>query len=79
MAMPIGWAQTGQVCESDGNFEAASETHRIVELPEFGIQIKIPSNYRTMKRQDGSVEILHPDDFEHIQCVARGGLGAHGY
>ncbi|AMA07985.1 hypothetical protein AWQ23_00880 [Picosynechococcus sp. PCC 73109] len=31
-----------------------------------------------MLRQDGSVEILHPDVFKIVQCVARGGIGGSG-
>lgn len=68
-------AQTERRCEFDGNFEPASETNRTVELPDFDMTIEIPSNYRTMKRQDGSVQIVHPDTFEFFQCTAQGGIG----
>lgn len=71
--------QMGQLCETDGSYEPAAETTRTVELPSFGISIRIPENYRAMLRQDGSVSILHPDDFEWLQCIVRGGVGAHGY
>ncbi len=72
-------AQGEQLCETDGSYEAAAESTRTVELPNFGISIEIPENYRAMQRQDGSVSILHPDDFAWLQCVVRGGVGAHGY
>ncbi|HIK44732.1 MAG TPA: hypothetical protein IGR64_07550 [Leptolyngbyaceae cyanobacterium M65_K2018_010] len=76
--MPTTLAQ-GQICPDDGDFEPAAETLRAVNLPDFGIVVAIPSNYRTMKRQDGSVLILHPDDFAMLQCVAQGGYGARGF
>lgn len=72
-------AQEPEYCSTDGDFEPPAETLRTVALPDFGIAVEIPSNYRTMKRQDGIVEILHPDDFEMLQCIAQGGLGASGY
>ncbi|WP_206070985.1 hypothetical protein [Nodosilinea sp. P-1105] len=78
LPMPRALAQ-GRICPDDGEFEPASETLRTVELPDFGIAVAIPSNYRTMKRQDGSISILHPDDFALLQCVAQGGYGARGY
>ena len=67
-------AQTERRCEFDGNFEPASETNRTVELPDFDITIEIPSNYRTMQGQDGSVQIVHPNYFEFFQCIAQGGI-----
>lgn len=69
----------GRICPDDGEFEPASETLRTVELPEFGLAVAIPSNYRAMKRQDGSVSILYPDDFAMLQCVVQGDYGARGY
>lgn len=75
----VGQTQPVQLCESDGMIEPASETSRVIELHNFGITIAIPSNYRTMRLQNGAVEILHPDDFAFIQCVSQGGAGARGY
>ncbi|MDB9525546.1 hypothetical protein PN498_06070 [Oscillatoria sp. CS-180] len=72
-------AQSQELCEPDGNYESPSETLRTVELPELGVSVSIPENYRTMKLQNGAVQILHPDDFEWIQCVANGGRGGGGY
>lgn len=68
-----------KLCSDDGNYEPASSTYKTVALPEFGIEVDIPDNYRTMKRNDGSVEILHPNDFEVFECIARGGVGGGGY
>jgi hypothetical protein len=72
-------ASAQQVCGTDGNYEPASETSRTVDLPDFHISVSIPENYRVMARENGSVEILHPDDYEWLQCLANGGVGAHGY
>jgi hypothetical protein len=52
----------------------ASTTSRTVELKKFGIKIKIPSNYRTMLRNDGSVMILDPGSYEAVRCAAPRGL-----
>lgn len=57
----------------------ASDTYRTVELPEFGLEVDIPSNYRTMKLQDGGVEIVHPQDYALLQCVAQGRGYGRGY
>ncbi|MGF1522579.1 MAG: hypothetical protein ACFBSF_09715 [Leptolyngbyaceae cyanobacterium] len=72
-------AQTGTLCEWDTNYEPPAGTTRTVELADFNIAVSIPENYRTMRRQDGAVEILHPNDFEMLQCIASGGYGAGGY
>lgn len=66
-------------CETDGDYEPAADTLRTVELPDFNIAVSIPENYRLMRRQNGEVEIAHPDDYEWLQCLARGGSGGHGY
>ncbi|MEM9218880.1 MAG: hypothetical protein AAGD25_31650 [Cyanobacteria bacterium P01_F01_bin.150] len=50
----------------------ASTTTRIVQLQQFGVQISIPENFRTMARQDSSVSILSPQEFNHIQCLNQG-------
>ncbi len=70
-------AQT--ICETDGNYEPPSSTYKTIKLEDFGISVDIPDNYRAMKRQNGSVEILHPDDYQWIQCLVNGGLGGRGY
>jgi hypothetical protein len=69
-----------QKCVEDGTYEPAATTTRTVKLPEFGLQVDIPENYRTMKRDRNNVEILHPDDYAFITCIAAGGEGlGHGY
>lgn len=72
-------AQPGRICNRDGDYEPRSTTTRTVELQDFGIAVAIPDNYRAMRQQNGSVSILHPDDFEWIQCLARGGDGGGGF
>ncbi|MTJ14948.1 hypothetical protein FJR11_20680 [Anabaena sp. UHCC 0187] len=52
----------------------ASTTTRTIEFKKFGIKIKIPSNYRTMLRNDGSVMILDPGSYEAVRCAAPRGL-----
>jgi hypothetical protein len=67
-------------CVEDGTYEPAATTTRTVKLPEFGLQVDIPENYRTIKRDRNNVEILHPDDYAFITCIASGGEGlGHGY
>ncbi|PSN11387.1 hypothetical protein C7271_24680 [filamentous cyanobacterium CCP5] len=81
LGVPVfpAWTQDAEYCSTDGDSEPPSDTLRTVELPDFGLAVDIPSNYRAMKRQNGTVEILHPDDFEMLRCIAQGGLGASGY
>lgn len=52
----------------------ASKTTRTLELKKFGIKLKIPSNFRTMLRNDGSISILDPGTFEAIRCAAPHGI-----
>ena len=68
-----------QICETDDNFEEAAQTSRTLELSQFGISVDIPSNYRAMARQNGTVEILHPDDYKIFQCLVNGGSAGSGY
>lgn len=49
-----------------------STTTRTVQLPQFGVQVTIPDNFRAMAREDGSVSILDPYEFNHIQCLNQG-------
>lgn len=72
-------AQSREICDRPSEYEPAAETTRTIELSNFNVAVNIPANFRTMGRQDGSVEILHPNDFDWLQCIARGGLGASGY
>lgn len=59
--------------------EQASTVLRTVRLENYGLEVDIPSNFRAMQRENGSVEILHPRDFEMLQCIAQGGYGFGGY
>jgi hypothetical protein len=69
-----------QKCVEDGTYEPAATTMRTVRLPEFGLELAIPENYRTLKRESNRVEILHPDDYAFITCIDAGGEGlGHGY
>jgi hypothetical protein len=72
-------AQSPEICASNRAAESPADTLRTVMLPDFNLSVDIPSNYRAIKLQDGSVEILHPADFEILQCVLRGGEAGHGY
>lgn len=67
-----------KLCSTNEKYEPASKTYRTARLPELRIEVDIPSNYKTMKRRDGSVWILHRLDFEHLQCIAKGGGGGRG-
>jgi hypothetical protein len=67
-----------KLCLTKEKYEPASKTYRTTKLPEFRIEVDIPSNYKTMKRRDGSVWIVHRLDFEHLQCIAKGGGGGRG-
>ncbi|NEO28691.1 MAG: hypothetical protein F6K03_17900 [Kamptonema sp. SIO4C4] len=73
-------AQTNR-CPEEEKYEGVepAATSRIVELPDFGIQVEIPSNYRTMLFQNGEVGILHPATFAYIQCVVRGDAYGRGF
>ncbi|NER79111.1 MAG: hypothetical protein F6K42_05930 [Leptolyngbya sp. SIO1D8] len=78
IAPPPLLAQSQQVCDRSGRYEPPAEVLRTIELPEFGVSVSIPANYRAMKLQDGSVQILHPKDFEWIECGVRGGISSGG-
>lgn len=74
-------AKAQRVCDSSNSpsyAEKASETRRTVRLSRFGVAVAIPENYRTMQLQSGAVRIVHPADFDMLQCIARGGRGGHG-
>ncbi|MBE9099962.1 hypothetical protein [Vacuolonema iberomarrocanum] len=75
----IAHAQPAPICTRDGSYEPASDIYREVELHQLGIAVSIPENYRAMERQNWSVLILHPDDFDWLQCLSRGGIGGGGY
>ncbi|AFZ61203.1 hypothetical protein H6G54_29180 [Anabaena cylindrica FACHB-243] len=59
-----------------GNTEPveASKTTRTIKLKQFGIKVKIPANFRTILRKDGSVMILDPGSYEAMRCRAPHGI-----
>ena len=71
-------AQSQEVCDRVGDYEPPADTMRTIELPDLGVSVSIPANYRAMKLQDGSVQILHPKDFEWIECGVGGGVSSGG-
>ena len=76
---PTAYSQSRNCILLDQTNESRSSSLRVVSLEQFGIQVSIPENYRTMLHQDGSVEILSPRDFAMTQCIAQGGRGGRGY
>jgi len=68
-----------RLCIVDQKFELASSKFRTVKLYHYGIEVDIPSNYRSIKEQDGSVKIIHPNYFAVFQCIKNGGRGGQGY
>ncbi|RUT04223.1 hypothetical protein DSM106972_044510 [Dulcicalothrix desertica PCC 7102] len=64
------------VAQRCGNTEAVkpSKTSKTVRFPKFGIKVKIPSNYKTFPRKDGSISILDPGSYEAVRCQAPHGL-----
>lgn len=68
-----------RLCTVDENFEPNSKNFRTIRLEHYGLEVDIPSNYRSIKEQDGSVRILHPNYFALFQCIKNGGTGGQGY
>lgn len=64
-------AQSGY-CPDPGPIPAA-ETTRELELPQFGMTLTIPSNFRAILRNNGAVEIVNPGTYQVLTCVAQGG------
>ncbi|MTJ14794.1 hypothetical protein FJR11_19885 [Anabaena sp. UHCC 0187] len=52
----------------------ANKTTRTIKLKQFGIKVKIPANYRTTVRNDGSIIILDPGSHEAMRCRAPHGI-----
>ena len=55
------------------NTQGSFHVKRDLTLQEFGIILPIPSYYRAMAMQDGSVQVLSPRNYQSLSCVARGG------
>ena len=68
-----------RLCTVGNSFEPNSKNFRTIKLEHYGIEVDIPSNYRSIKEQDGSVKILHPNYFALFQCIKNGGRGGQGY
>jgi hypothetical protein len=64
-------AQSGY-CADPGPIPAA-ETTRELKLPQFGVTLTIPSNFRSILRNNGAVEIVNPGTYQVLTCVAQGG------
>ncbi|MBE9111846.1 hypothetical protein IQ273_20780 [Nodosilinea sp. LEGE 07298] len=65
-------AQPESYCDDPGAVEAA-DTTRDLELEQFGVELAIPSNFRAMLLNNGTVKIVDPGTYELLVCVARGG------
>ncbi|WP_299486228.1 hypothetical protein [Acaryochloris sp. IP29b_bin.137] len=70
-------AQRENCLDYDRDFKPSPQT-RIIDLKQFGVQVKISKNLRTMLRNNGEVWILTPVDYDLIACTARGGIGGRG-
>ena len=68
-----------RLCTVDESFEPNSKNFRTIKLNHYGIEVDIPSNYRSIKQQNESVKILHPNYFALFQCIDNGGRGGQGY
>ncbi|MBF2084468.1 hypothetical protein [Thermoleptolyngbya sp. C42_A2020_037] len=51
----------------------ASDRLRTLELPQLGVAIAIPENFKIRTLPDGTVEVLDPGTFEVLRCVEQGG------
>ena len=65
-------AQPDAYCDDPGAMEAA-DTTRDLELEQFGVELAIPSNFRAILLNNGTVKIVDPGTFELLACIARGG------
>ena len=72
-------AQSERIRDISEGSEDPANTTRVAEIPEFGISVTIPENYRTMKFEDGSVQVMPPNVYRWFQCLASGGVAYHGY
>ncbi|MBW4651638.1 MAG: hypothetical protein KME20_01025 [Kaiparowitsia implicata GSE-PSE-MK54-09C] len=61
-----------EICR-DNDWVAPSSTLRTIELPQFGIDMDIPANYRAIAVSYGSVDIYDPGTYEIVACLNRGG------
>lgn len=59
------------LCPGDQNIATATTT-RIAEFQSLSTKVTIPANFRTLLYNDGTIAILHPVDFNLIQCLTLG-------
>ncbi|MEA5625295.1 hypothetical protein [Nostoc sp. UHCC 0251] len=61
--------------------EDPSNKKKIVTLNSMGIKISIPSNYRSMARGDGSIDLVDNGTFQMFDCLVNNpeGVGGRGY
>jgi hypothetical protein len=55
--------------------EEPSNITKIVKFPQYGIQMEIPKNVRTMLRNDGTVEIIGNSTYRSFQCPEKDRIG----
>jgi len=74
-SLPLAVAQLAQrlVCQDLGEIPPTA-TSRTLELEnDFGIRIRIPSNYRSMLNNSAEVEIVDPGTYNLLECEKQGG------
>lgn len=63
--------------------ETASEIKKTVSLPNMGIRVEVPANYRAVGRKDDSTLFVDNGTYKYLQCVANnpgaGGRGIFGF
>lgn len=64
-------AQPAFACSANYTVVLAAATNRLYRHESLGFSLNIPANYRTIARNDGTVEIVDPATFEFVQCVTR--------
>ncbi|TVQ23325.1 MAG: hypothetical protein EA367_02535 [Leptolyngbya sp. DLM2.Bin15] len=80
-----GWVQAQLMAQAPGqeicedNPERPSSIRKTVDVPELGIKVDIPENYRVAVMPEGihfrgPHEIISESEFERFSCIARGGL-----
>lgn len=63
--------QPALACSANYTVVPASQNSRLYRNESLGFSVSIPENYRTIARNDGTVEIVDPATFEFVQCVTR--------
>jgi hypothetical protein len=70
--IPLPAIAQSNYCNDPGPIPAA-DTIRELELPQFGVTLGIPANFRSILRNDGTVEVVNPGTYEVLTCTAQGG------